>query len=120
MTIDINILLQVILANNEAELVTKAMQLQLNSVNGTIDMSPLFTKVVHRVYKEHLPEGKAFVKENYGYIKSDVISYNPFKLKEQYLVSYPSGKQEWVDNVETTPTPLVDVMVAATASPNEL
>lgn len=91
MTIDLNTLIQVILANEQGALLLKTLELQ---ANVTKDVPTYVTIGVHN---DDLPVGKIFEgSSRYGTVQCPVIKAHEYRIGDVYDVILPNGNTRTV------------------------
>lgn len=100
-----NTIVQVLIANGHADLITHAVICDLTTpVNKLPESLPYEVSV--RVLKDqgYEPVSAEKRKDSWVYLRGEVIEHNRFKTKKAYLVRRYDGSTDWVDaeNQRTT------------------
>lgn len=97
MTIDINILLQVLIANNQDELIAIAIKHQLSPTSVEIPDT-----ILVNIHRNRLPDNQVWLSgsdsNSYGVVRVPVIEYNHFKKDKPFKVLQPDGSTDWFEN----------------------
>lgn len=92
MEINVRILVKLLIANGAQEYITRAIEIEAESDKPQ-------QSILCQVNKSDLGDDWMFEEgRSWGYLTVPVLSFDMYKLKEQYLVSLPNGKTKWTSN----------------------